>query len=88
MKEKDNQNRKKFMQKKIATGKLSLHIQTTHKAQLKKKSSKILAQDLNAHFSTEGIEMAMKHKKRFSASLVLRERQINCPMNQNDHLGI
>ena len=38
------------------------------------------AKDLNSHFSKEGIEMAIKHKKGYSASLVLRERQINCPM--------
>jgi len=37
------------------------------------------AKDLNSHFSKEGIEMAIKHKKGYSASLVLRERQINCP---------
>lgn len=38
------------------------------------------AKDLNSHFSKEGIEMAIKHKKGYSASLVLRERQFSCPM--------
>ena len=45
-----------------------------------KQSNKKLAKDLNVHFSTEGMEMAIKYKKRWSESLVLREEQLNGPM--------
>ena len=37
----------------------------------------------NAHFSKEGVEMAIKHIKRCSASRVLREKQIKCTMRSH-----
>ena len=56
---------------------LQLHSKTK---QNKKTPNKKLSKYLNAHFPKEVIETAIKHMKRCSASLLLRERQIRYPM--------